>query len=336
MIEPSIRRIIKKLNPLAYALIGFGFLVYIMRLEFLNFFELKESFIFFLSLASIGYGTAILLLNYLSGNRLESSDESYLRDELRVLRNEIKHGNSSRKDFEVIRSRLNELEDMIKLENKERGPISEEQQQIIIDEIRENILADASSSVLKDIENKYSDEFRFQSQVTSIQEQLENTRLRLRKEIEALGRRGNVNLVIGVLTTIVAIGILTTTILDSNIKLTTDTLISHFAPRLTLSLFVEIFSFFFLRLYKTGLGEIKYFQNELTNIELKFVSLESALRTKNENTIQQVVTEFSKTERNFVLEKGQSTVDLEKSRLDLEGNNNAFGAMTKLIESIKK
>lgn len=336
MLKSQIRTLFRRMNPLAYGLIGFGFLVYTMRFEFSNLFALKESFIFILSLGSIGYGAAILLLNYLRGNRLESSDDSYIRDELRVMRNEIKHGSYSRKDLEIIRYKLNELENLVRLENKERGPISKEEQQLIIDEIRENILTDASSSVLKDIENKYSDEFRLQSQVTSIQEQLENTRLRLRKEIEALGRRGNVNLVIGVLTTIVAIGILTTTILDSSIKLTTDTLVSHFAPRLTLSLFVEIFSFFFLRLYKTGLGEIKYFQNELTNIELKFVSLESALRTKNEDTIQQVVTEFSKTERNFVLEKGQSTVALEKSRLDLEGNNNAFGNMTKLIDAIKK
>ena len=172
--------------------------------------------------------------------------------------------------------------------------------------------------------------------MSGLQEQLENTRLRLRRELEALGRRGNVNLVIGVLTTVAAVGILTTTILDPNVKLTNDTLVTHFAPRLTLSLFIEIFSFFFLKLYKSGLGEIKYFQNELTNIELKFVSLESALRSENKEVVAGVVGEFSRTERNFTLDKGQSTVEIERSRLDAEAGNNVISSFSKLVESIKK
>jgi len=307
-----------------------------MRDDFSNYFPLTESGVFFGSIISIGYGAAILLLNYLRGNRLESRDESFLRDELRVLKNEMAHGSYIKKDIKEFELKFKELEALFRAGQKEDGPLSESERELIVSEIKANILSESSSSVLKEIEEKYSNDFKFQSQVSNIQEQLENTRFRLRRELEALGRRGNVNLVIGVLTTVAAVGILTTTILDPSIKLTSDTLVTHFAPRLTLSLFVEIFSFFFLKLYKAGLGEIKYFQNELTNIELKFVSLESALRSQNEEVIAKVVVEFSKTERNFVLEKGQSTVELERSKMDTDNTNNMFSSMSKLVDSIKK
>ena len=61
---------------------------------------------------------------------------------------------------------------------------------------------------------------------------------------------------------------------------------AYYAPRLTLSIFIEFFSFFFLRLYKTGISEIKYFQNELTNAELKFIAVEKAIMTEKDDAKQ--------------------------------------------------
>ena len=95
---------------------------------------------------------------------------------------------------------------------------------------------------------------------------------------------------------------------------------------ISLSLFIEIFSFFFLKLYKSGLTEIKYFQNELTNIEMKFVSLDTALCTGEKDTITGVISEFSKTERNFILEKGQSTVELECSKANSQSVNSVLAS----------
>jgi hypothetical protein len=315
---------VRKLNPIAYVLIGAGVVFYIMRYDFINLLPINERSAFLVSVAMIGYGLAIILLNYLRGDRYETSDGGILRDELKVLRNELTRGRYSKSEFEENKKKIKSLEEALKNLKDDKYQVSEEEKSKILEEIRNGILSDASSSILIEIENKYSQNIQSESQLNRIQEQLENTRLRLRQEISALGRRGNVNLVIGVLTTVAAVGILTTTVLDPNVKLTNETLVSHFAPRLTLSLFIEIFSFFFLKLYKSGLGEIKYFQNELTNIEMKFVSLDSALRFKNDDSINSVINEFSKTERNFVLDKGQSTVDIERSRLEVNGQNSAY------------
>ncbi|WP_315983120.1 hypothetical protein [Aliamphritea spongicola] len=74
-------------------------------------------------------------------------------------------------------------------------------------------------------------------------------------------------------------------------------------PRILLVIFLEIFAYFFLRLYKDGLSEIKYFQNELTNLESKLIALETSYLTKNLASINKSVESLLKTERNFVLEK---------------------------------
>jgi hypothetical protein len=85
-------------------------------------------------------------------------------------------------------------------------------------------------------------------------------------------------------------------------------------PRL--AVFIEIFSLFFLRLYRAGLDEIKFFQNELTNVETKYAALESALASKNADLTERVIGLLAETERNFLLRKGESTVELERAKID--------------------
>lgn len=329
-------KIARKLKPLGYILIGAGIVFYLMGYDFNKFFYVNEREAFIASIVAIGYGMAILILNYLGGEKYQSSDNSYIKDELSVLRNSLVHGPYSKSSIEEYNKKIKKLEESLKNIKEGQYRISEKEKKQIIGELKRNILSDASSSILSEIETKYSEKIQTDNQLSKIQDQLENTRLRLREEISALGRRGNVNLLIGILTTFVAISILTTAVLSPEIKLTNENLISHFAPRFTLSLFIEIFSFFFLKLYKSSLNEIKYFQNELTNIEMKFVSLDNALRNKNKDLLVNVINDFSKTERNLILNKGQSTVDIERSRIDSDAVNNTISSIFKLTEAIKR
>lgn len=152
---------------------------------------------------------------------------------------------------------------------------------------------------------------------------------RLKREISDLRLRSNTNLLIGMLITAGGLWLLwsTVTMLDSsdllkvlasegnesNVKFFKN-LILPVIPRVLLIIFVEVFAYFFLRLYRNGLSEIKYFQNELTNIEAKLTAAEFAFVTKNDEALKFAIECLSKTERNFVLEKGQTTVDLEKAK----------------------
>ncbi|MEX3937396.1 hypothetical protein AB4Y32_37660 [Paraburkholderia phymatum] len=171
-----------------------------------------------------------------------------------------------------------------------------------------------------------------------VERQFEQSRARLSREIASLQWRGNLNLVLGILVSVSGMSILGIFLLSSNLQIGSisaggnvtiapngakafDEAISfliHFLPRLTFVLLIELFAYFFLKLYKNSLSEIKYFQNEITNIEAKHLALRAAFLASSATLSNKVISSLVDTERNYILEKGQTTVDLERSRIDRE------------------
>jgi hypothetical protein len=144
------------------------------------------------------------------------------------------------------------------------------------------------------------------------------SQMRLQQEVSALTRRSNLNLIVGGFTTLLAVGLLIFIVVarPADPHLTIPELALHYLPRLSIAIFIEIFSFFFLRLYRAGLDEIKFFQNELTNVETKYAALEAALSYRDDGLARRVIGSLARTERNFVLSKGQSTVELERIKAE--------------------
>lgn len=64
--------------------------------------------------------------------------------------------------------------------------------------------------------------------------------------------------------------------------------------------YTKVFSFFFLKLYKSNLEEIKYFQNELTNIEMKIIAHEAALLSQENKSIVPIIEQLVRTDRNII------------------------------------
>ena len=152
---------------------------------------------------------------------------------------------------------------------------------------------------------------------------------RLLSEIQALSRRGAFNLWIGAVTTSVAAAILAYVALTT--KLVADDLkrdLPVLLMRLSLVVFIEVFAFFFLRLYRSSLMEIKYFQNELTNVETRFIALETAVAGGNASATKAIIEELIKTERNFVLKKGESTAELERLRFENQSVRDVVKSIT--------
>jgi hypothetical protein len=169
---------------------------------------------------------------------------------------------------------------------------------------------------------------------------------RLRREISDLRLRSNINLLIGMAITAGGLYLLWSTVAmvdasvllkqlasegqDSNGKFFKN-LVLPIIPRISLVVFVEIFAYFFLRLYKGGLSEIKYFQNELTNIESKLTAAEFSYVTNNQEGLRLAIEALSKTERNFILEKGQTTVELERAKSESELTRNIIKTIPRLF-----
>jgi hypothetical protein len=132
------------------------------------------------------------------------------------------------------------------------------------------------------------------------------TKNRLLKEMDELSRRTNLNLALGTVTTIVAgIGLIFMVVLSpvhfdaTNMNAYPWLVVAHYLPRLSLIVFAEIFAYFFLRLYKASLPEAKFYQNEITNIEMRLTALKASLLMENSESLAVVVQGLSRMERNI-------------------------------------
>ena len=286
-----------------------GFLGLILKDDFIHYYNAKPIFVTTISVALLLTGIGSILYVYLQGgfsNRemLERSEinRDYLR-QFERLRNELTH----------------------KLNEDNKVPVDEKKLQSIIDAKIDKI---TNETLFNQIKSKYEDRLVADIKTQSLEDELISIKERIERDTARISRNSNINLTIGFFTTFMAIFFLGYSLLGvSHTSETTQSFIFHLVPRFTLSLFIELFSFFFLRIYKRNLEDIKYLNNERTNIDLKLISLRTAIVHNDTEALKSVIVELSKTERNFILKKDESTVDVEKSKLDKLSSD-------KLLESI--
>jgi hypothetical protein len=77
-------------------------------------------------------------------------------------------------------------------------------------------------------------------------------------------------------------------------------------------------AFFFLNQYRSTLADTKYISNEITNIDLKLLSLIVVTKSDAPQTsaISKILQELAKTERNFALKKGETSIFREGLSVD--------------------
>lgn len=229
-------------------------------------------------------------------------------------------------ELKLLYANVESLGDALSLENKEE----------IIRLLKNDILEKTSSEVSEEILKRIETNIVSKNRAYEVEVVLSRTLERLSSEIQSLTRRGNLNLSLGVVTTIIGLSILGYFVLKSG-PVTDDKMafIANFIPRLSLVILIEVFAYFFLKLYKSSLSEIKYFQNEMTNIEAKLAAIKTSISHADKDTLANVVHSLSATERNAILEKGQTTVEIEKTRLELQNVNTLTEKISKIIESTK-
>jgi len=270
---------------------------------------------------SLGLSTIGLLMLYLqSGFRRQSiQDGRYMSYD-----NMLSHINSrlaafseeESKKFDYLRLHLEDLGHALKEMRASPGVLNDRERGEFLNLIKAKLADEGADQVLAGmrakIENRLTQDVRYQSIQKRFTESLE----RLHQEVAALSRRGNLNLVLGIVTTVTGLALLGYYVFQT--KPPTDDawlFACHFLPRLTLVVFIEVFAYFFLSLYKSSLSEIKYFQNEMTNLEAKSIALETSLTVLDKEACNKVVQELAKTERNRILLKGQTTIDIERSKI---------------------
>lgn len=281
-------------------------------------------------------GLAVLMIYLQTGfsKKTEVTSE-YLRheDELRRLRNRIEHGDSiSNKEVEHLKKEVKILRAELVSNSSINAAITSEHKDELVELLKSEILNKSTDQASQEFLDKIRNQVKEADQVKEVEAVFSRTLERLYSEISALSRRGNLNLSLGILTTIVGLGILGYFVVEiDSVPEDKVAFIAHFIPRLSLVILIEIFAYFFLKLYKSSLSEIKYFQNEMTNSEAKLASLKCSLITNDTEATSNVIKVLSETERNAILEKGQTTAEIEKAKIEQQNISSISEKVSKLI-----
>ena len=260
---------------------------------------------------------ALVLIRYLNkdiGKDDSKNDSSQVN--LFQLKNEVE---MLRSKLEEVNKQANDGAKNIALSNAERKEL--------IDATKKKIAGEMIFKASDDIKREM---LSIKDQL-SINEHYGNMVFRIKKEIDRLNRRGGANLGIGALIAFAGIAYLGFVIINQVVGNDMIGYIIHMLPRVSFVIVIEVFAYFFLKLYKNGFDEVKYFQNELTNIESKVLAIKFLKDVKNEELMSEVIKSLMTTERNFILSKGQTTVALEKEKLKGIEDRNMISIVKDLI-----
>lgn len=221
--------------------------------------------------------------------------------------------------------------------------VGDETQSIVYEKINALTTADVIKKVEENFGNSIIEKIKFET----ITKDLYEIKNRLELETKRISRNSSLNLSLGFATTIFAISFLSYSLLTSDPKseVIPNTIIKaedikssfyiflvKFLPRLSVSVFIELFSFFFLRIYKRNLEDIKYLNNERTNVELKLLALNTSIITNDNDTLKQILLDLVKTERNFILKKDETTVELQKGATESNAYKDTLENIAKILK----
>jgi len=233
-----------------------------------------------------------------------------------------KRGSRNLSDATLIRilsKRLSDLEHSVQqfesIERLNNDQISQDVFDKVADMMSDEVIERAAQKVRSSVSEFVSAE--------SVRDAFSDTTVRLEIDIDKLRSSGTYNLAIGGVVSLVGIFMLSYFLFAEGRSASSSDMTSfviHFLPRIALVILVEGFALFFLKMYKYSIEAIRYVQNEITNVEQRRVAYEIAIGCKDAKGLHSIIAGASSVERNFILKKGESTIDLEKMKLDSVGN----------------
>jgi hypothetical protein len=176
---------------------------------------------------------------------------------------------------------------------------------------KEKISSLSTDEVMEDLERRFCEIERTSRSFDHLRSYASDAIESLEDEIISLGKRSSVQMSVGAVISVIGFVILYYFIyLSKDIDLLhiDSASMGYIVTRLAFVFMIELFALFFLKMYRYSAFEIKYFQNEISNIYLKSMAVELAILHNNEDIIKGVTIDLIKSERNVVLKKGELTL----------------------------
>lgn len=162
---------------------------------------------------------------------------------------------------------------------------------------------------------------------------MKNSRARLKKSVEHLKIHANVNLVLANL--VIAYTLFLLFILVKDVLNIDKIIYTTLMARISVLVFSQFTVYLFIKMYRSNLTEMRFVENEITNIEQRFIALHVACVTNDSVLLKKSVGAFLQTERNFVLKKGESTLFIEREKLDKVQPHDFLERVEKVVNKIK-
>jgi hypothetical protein len=166
----------------------------------------------------------------------------------------------------------------------------------------------------------------------------EDMQSRLKDECNRLNKHALINLFLCFFIAFILMSFIAYTSIfnpEINVVTTIQVFIVKYLPRIIAIISLLTMFLYFAKLYKTNIIDVKYYQNELTNIEMRLASLQTALVNGDKDIINRVITEISSTERNSIINKDQTTSELERIKMENKLNKDYLDKAWELL-SLKK
>lgn len=185
-----------------------------------------------------------------------------------------------------------------------------------------------AESVLAEIRAR-TEEITYIGNISSIYSTTAN---RIESEIEALSRRGNVNLVAGLVVGVIGAGYLAYTAASVIKDISSwQSFAITFIPRIGLVALVEVFAYFFLRLYRSCLIDIRYYHNELIAIDSRQVAMMVAVKNGDHKVLSHVIRQHLTIDKNCPIDQSKTTIEIEREKMDLRP---ATISLDRIVETV--
>lgn len=215
--------------------------------------------------------------------------------------------------------------------------LTTEQRKSLVKEVTESVISDAQKAIYSKLVQESEAEKAAEKRISTLLAEISDSRSRLTSAIQALHGRASVSLGAGTLIALGGLGYLGVSIfsLDPSRHADLGYMATFIISRAGIVIAIELLAYFYLRIFKSTTEEIKYFQNELSNFDARSCSVHLSLVADDKEAIVDIAKKFASTERNFAISKEQTTVDLERSRIDATSQMAMLSAVADLFKAKK-
>lgn len=213
------------------------------------------------------------------------------------------------------------------------SPFSEKNNNLNVEEVTNLIRNKIELASTESYFKEFKDKVRVDAVVEFFIQEAKGIETRVKGEINRLSKSAIINLSLGMMLSIGGILYLGSFVINAQTFDSLEKMFINTFPKAIFVLLIEVFAYFFLKLYKQSLDDIKYYQNELTNIEYKNLAVQVSKQSNNHKLLTLCVEDFLSTERNFILDKDQSTIEIEKERINSNSTNNTLQVLKDIFSN---